>query len=675
MTQNEERKYASLMVKAYEWLMEFHNEHKKFTFVFKRGGEHLFCGRGGKERPEANKFYVNLRPNGSSRDRSSTSGSGHWFELDFFADSGFTRISEVKCSVMSDDSHFRYKKFLQEVFHAEGKMKSISIAGGGSSEDDVKEQLLSWLDEHYDALIEAFEDDPLSPTTFDEKRSKCIKDLCDNGVLQEKDGRLSIPDNARFTLQGEEDEEHDGVEEDQNDPGGGTNIGPRNLIVFGAPGTGKSFELEENRKHQFPKNYERVTFYPTYSYAQFVGCYKPVMGKKVYGGRNGRQADDAKPLSIEDLAQRLKQAYDAASDVEPGQTAATLLFAEQYIDALNAQGKNAAKRVVEKAGLPVTAYTAWLSAGVRAATYKARLQANAATVESEITYKFVPGPFLRVLVKALNNPDENWCLIIEEINRANAAAVFGDVFQLLDRNSDNKSEYSVTTSEDMTKFLEGGEKDGGLSEAGKAKLQELTGSIDQLKIPDNMYIWATMNSADQGVFPMDTAFKRRWEFEYIGIDDGEGKVKDWIVKPSKDGTTVDDKAYKWIKGENENNKWNDIRKFINRLLTISKVNEDKLMGPFFVKAEAVKAEDRGAKKVVSAQQFESKVLMYLWEDAARMCRVKLFKEVNTYSELITKWRAEGPQMFANIMRENPFSADKYLKNFCNELKIDMNVSE
>ena len=270
----------------------------------------------------------------------------------------------------------------------------------------------------------------------------------------------------------------------------------------------------------------------------------------------------------------------------------------------------------------------------------------------------------------MNNPDENWCLIIEEINRANAAAVFGDVFQLLDRNSDNKSEYSVTTSEDMTKFLEGGEKDGGLSEAGKAKLQELTGSIDQLKIPDNMYIWATMNSADQGVFPMDTAFKRRWEFEYIGINDGEGKVKDWIVKPSEDDTTFDDKAYTWIKGENENNKWNDIRKFINRLLTISKVNEDKLMGPFFVKAE-----DRGTEKVVSEQQFESKVLMYLWEDAARMCRVKLFKEVNTYSELITKWRAEGPQMFANIMRENPFSADKYLKNFCNELKIDLNVSE
>ena len=212
MNQNEERKYASLMVRAYEWLMEFHSEHKKFTFTFKRGGEHLFCGRGGKERPAENKFYVNLRPNGSSRNRSSPNGSGHWFELDFFADSGFTSISEVKCSVMSDDSHVRYKKFLQDVFGAEGKMKSQSIATG-RSEDDVKKQLLEWLGEHYNALIEALKDDPtFDEHTFDDKRRNCIEALCKNGVLQEKDGRLSIPDNAQFT-QGEADEENDGKEE------------------------------------------------------------------------------------------------------------------------------------------------------------------------------------------------------------------------------------------------------------------------------------------------------------------------------------------------------------------------------------------------------------------------------------------------------------------------------
>jgi predicted RNA-binding protein with PUA-like domain len=257
----------------------------------------------------------------------------------------------------------------------------------------------------------------------------------------------------------------------------------RNKIMFGAPGTGKSFNLEKDRKKNFLDNYERVTFYPTYSYAQFVGTYKPVM--KPIIGKDGKEKQDAK-----------------------------------------------------------------------------------GNVKEDISYEFVPGPFLRMLVKALNHPEKNWCLIIEEINRANAAAVFGDVFQLLDRGANGLSEYFVTASEDVKKYLEDN------------KLY-----VEHLKIPANMYIWATMNSADQGVFPMDTAFKRRWEFEYIDINDGEGEVKDWIVKPSEDDTTDDDKAPMWIKGKN--NKWNNIRMFINGLLTISKDNEDKVMGPFFVKAEDI----------------------------------------------------------------------------------------
>ena len=353
---------------------------------------------------------------------------------------------------------------------------------------------------------------------------------------------------------------------------------PRNRITFGAPGTGKSFSLNneacrhkngqgsyengyfEDENREVPLRYERVTFYPTYSYAQFVGTYKPVM--KPIIGKDGKEKQDAK-----------------------------------------------------------------------------------GNVKEDISYEFVPGPFLRMLVKALNEPEKNWCLIIEEINRANAAAVFGDVFQLLDRGSDGDSEYAIAASEDIKKhlkrYLEG---------KGKSALTELTGSrVDSdgdvnLKIPRNMYIWATMNSADQGVFPMDTAFKRRWEFEYVGINAGEEKVNDWIVPSSEDDTTGDDKAYKWINGKN--NKWNNIRKFINRLLTISKVNEDKLMGPFFVKADA--------EKVVSAEQFESKVLMYLWEDAARMCRTKLFKKVDTYSELIAKWKDKGPKMFKELMSEDVF---------------------
>ena len=296
---------------------------------------------------------------------------------------------------------------------------------------------------------------------------------------------------------------------------------PRNLIFFGAPGTGKSHKLSETVEAEFiykeergytEERYERVTFYPTYSYAQFVGSYKPVM-------KNG-----------------------------------------------------------------------------------------------DIAYEFVPGPFLRVLVKALNHPENKYCLVVEEINRANAAAVFGDMFQLLDRGIKGFSEYDVTTSNDLKAYL-----DRSLV-SGQDKLKEIAGGngTNRLKIPSNMYIWATMNSADQGVFPMDTAFKRRWEFEYISIDNGEADCNAWTIG-----------------GLNYN--WNSVRKFLNDRLADNGVNEDKLMGPFFVKPE------NGS--VVSDDQFKSKVLMYLWEDAARMCRRKFFADsVKTFSDLMKKW----PDVFNGV---------------------------
>ena len=265
----------------------------------------------------------------------------------------------------------------------------------------------------------------------------------------------------------------------------------RNLIYFGAPGTGKSHELNKKVVEDFGDRYERVTFYPTYSYAQFVGCYKPVM-KPADGGKE------------------------------------------------------------------------------------------------EIAYEFVPGPFLRVLVDALKEPTHNHCLVIEEINRANAAAVFGDVFQLLDRDEKGQSEYDIAATEDMRRHL-----DKALSDTGKETLKKLAGE-GNLKIPANMYIWATMNSADQGVFPMDTAFKRRWAFKYIGIDAGiSGDCKKWTI-------------------EGSGFLWNAVRTFL-----------------------IVKPENGSA---VSLDQFRSKVLMYLWEDAARMCRRKLFGDsIKMYSDLVENW--------------------------------------
>ena len=272
---------------------------------------------------------------------------------------------------------------------------------------------------------------------------------------------------------------------------------PRNLIVFGAPGTGKSYYL--NTEIESFDKVERVTFYPSYSYSQFVGCYKPTM-----------------------------------------------------------KGEN-------------------------------------------IAYSFVPGPFLKTYVDAIKDFSKNYLLIIEEINRADAASVFGDVFQLLDRDEEGKSVYSISASEDIKKYLEGEKISSG-----------------KLSIPSNMYIWATMNSADQGVFPMDTAFKRRWDFLYFNLDG----------KPIED---EDDCPV-------SKNNWESIRIEINKWLCEKKVNEDKLLGKYFINAgENVTEKD-------FRYAFKNKVLMYLYEDAARAYRSELF-EKNSFSEILSDFNENGTDIF------------------------------
>ncbi len=305
---------------------------------------------------------------------------------------------------------------------------------------------------------------------------------------------------------------------------------PKNRILFGAPGTGKSHTLEEDRQ-VYGTNYERVTFHPNYSYAQFVGTYKPV--PKVKG--NG----------------------------------------EEYI-----------------------------------------------------SYEFVPGPFLRVWINAQKSNDtfvpENHLLIIEEINRANVAAVFGDVFQLLDRKEDGTSEYSIAPSEDMKAYL--------IKECGFTSAE-----VCEITLPKNMYLWATMNSADQGVYPMDTAFKRRWSFEYIGIDEGETNLSGLRVN---------------LKFEDEEVDWNTLRKAINKRLTESdlNVNEDKLIGPFFINRNDIAPENFDS-------VFKSKLLMYLFEDVLKHRSGKFFTPgLNTFSKILKAYDA-GKNIFNfDIRTSNMYQA-------------------
>ena len=307
---------------------------------------------------------------------------------------------------------------------------------------------------------------------------------------------------------------------------------PRNRILFGAPGTGKSFTLNREKDLLLADGgeYERVTFHPDYSYANFVGTYKPVPCK---------DSDD----------------------------------------------------------------------------------------KDAITYSYVPGPFMRTYVKALQNSKTDtpkpFLLVIEEINRANVAAVFGDVFQLLDRGDDEVSEYPIQASEDIKKYLAG----------------ELGGNPDdysEIRLPDNMFIWATMNSADQGVFPMDTAFKRRWDFTYLGIDDSEaGIVGKKVVLGQGDYRRIVE--------------WNALRKAINNELLTYKVNEDKLMGPYFISKKNL-PEGEMIDPAVFTRIFKNKVIMYLFDDAAKQKRITLFggcdeKAKNQYSKICREFDAKGVYIF------------------------------
>ena len=300
------------------------------------------------------------------------------------------------------------------------------------------------------------------------------------------------------------------------------NLFEYNRIFFGAPGTGKSHTLNEEKDKLLKKGglYERVTFHPDYSYSQFVGTYKPIIN------------------------------------------------------------------------------------------------------EERILYTYVPGPFLRMYVKAKESEKTGapkpCLLIIEEINRANISAVFGDVFQLLDRNDSNISKYPIHTTEDIKKYL----------------ADQLGGNIDDystIVIPNNMYIWATMNSADQGVYPMDTAFKRRWDFTYLSIDEKEEGIKNYKIKV----------------GEKEYN-WNDLRKAINHvLLEKCKVNEDKLMGPYFISNDSLKKSVVDSKELVKV--FKNKVIMYLFDDAAKHKRSTIFSgcsTCNSYYKICQEFENKGIEIFS-----------------------------
>lgn len=233
-----------------------------------------------------------------------------------------------------------------------------------------------------------------------------------------------------------------------------------------------------------------------------------------------------------------------------------------------------------------------------------------------VSYKYVAGPFIKQLIEAIRNPNDKYCLVIEEINRARADKVFGNIFQLLDRDTSGKSQYPIELSEDQLGYFT--EK---LENEHSEKLKKII--ENGLYIPSNLYIWATMNSADQGVYPLDSAFKRRWNFEHIGLDDNEEKFKDGSKKLGILYEIEESGFFKAIE-------WNDFRKVINKKLLDEGIQEDRLIAPFFINPKQFIREDglgdynenSGEGYIKDLYELEpriymDKVIMYLFEDVLR----------------------------------------------------------
>lgn len=219
--------------------------------------------------------------------------------------------------------------------------------------------------------------------------------------------------------------------------------------------------------------------------------------------------------------------------------------------------------------------------------------------ESKIIYEFVAQSFLQAYITAWekyagteNGEPKKQFLVIEEINRGNCAQIFGDLFQLLDRNDYGFSEYPIQTDADMRKQLQKVFK--GLDIPQKDSINAMYEGSDVIKevldgnlllLPNNLYIWATMNTSDQSLFPIDSAFKRRWDWTYIPISNAN---KGWTIN-------IGNTHYDW---------WQFVER-INDLIGRTTNSEDKKLGYFFCKAK-----DR----VISAETFVGKVIFYLWND-------------------------------------------------------------
>lgn len=370
----------------------------------------------------------------------------------------------------------------------------------------------------------------------------------------DKEEKDTIPPNIYVVCYG--DELHNKNNEKEMDTIDPQPAKPTNILLYGAPGTGKSYTAKQIVEGDAKNTYEhlnlrnlpkgdfvRVTFHPDTDYASFVGCYKPSM--------NGK----------------------------------------------------------------------------------------------EIEYKFVPQAFLKIYVDAWKNlisgkNIQQYYLVIEELNRGNCAQIFGDIFQLLDRNDEGYSDYYIWADTDVVKYLKSEEGFGNNYEKYCGELEkvyeELKKDVNKdwgvLALPCNLTILATMNTSDQSLFPIDSAFKRRWEWKYVKIN-------------------YDAKDLEEIELWNGTNKWLDFIKEINKYIAKETHSADKQIGERFIKLP------KGI-KTIDYDTFRDKVMFYLFNDVFKD-DVKFGREVFGDSG--------DKALFEDLFNENDYGqeiVEKFIEKLC-----------
>ena len=339
------------------------------------------------------------------------------------------------------------------------------------------------------------------------------------------------------------------------------------IIYFGAPGSGKSHKVAEDLAGISRGNIFRTTFHPDYDYASFVGCYKPIVS-----------SPSRQDLSFEELKSHIQEEVDKNPDHTISKF--TIKYYRSIQKLLETPQRKELRAEIQKClqrDNDGKAQHTYMNQAIALGEYleKEGLWRD----DSTITYAFTPQVFINAYVRAWEHPNEKVYLVIEEINRGNCAQIFGDLFQLLDRKEDGTSCYPIRADKDLADYLQhvlNGDAKRGI-EGGN------------LCLPPNLHIIATMNTSDQSLFPMDSAFKRRWDWEYIPINYSDE------VKSGQFVITINDKNYKWV----------TFLKAVNRHIRDLTHSEDKQMGNFFVKNS------------IEKEAFKSKVMAYLWHEVCK----------------------------------------------------------